>query len=170
MPTPSNDPADMTPMPTPEADFAELATFDPPLARAVVTVLRGAGLPASLGAGAAGQAAVLVPPERRGEAFAIMAARMDDIHAETAGAGAVPRPAPPPEPVAWADDGADHRPLVLERFRRFGWVAVALVPLLVITLANVRLPAGMVLALVVGSVVLLSAWRSGRMGGGDHDR
>lgn len=153
-------------MPTPEADFAELAAFDPPLARAVVTVLRSAGLPASLAAEAGGQAAVLVPPERRGEAFEVLAARMDDIHAEAAGAAGSPRPGPAPEPVPW-DDGAPPRPLVLERFRRFGWVAVALVPLLVITLANVRLPGSLMVALVIGSVVLLSAWRTGRMGGRD---
>lgn len=152
-------------MPTPETPTAELAAFDPPLADAVAAVLAGAGVPTVLHQVAGGERSVLVPPHRRAEALSTLAERMDEVQA-LVGAGSPPTPAA----GAGASYGADEdeeasRPLVLERFRSFGWVAVALVPLLIIGLANVRLPAGVVVALVVGCAVLLSAWRGGRLGG-----
>lgn len=164
---------DATPMP--DAPTEELAAFDPPLAEAVAAVLTGAGVPAALDEAPGGERSVLVPAARRSEALAALASRMDEVQALAAGrprgpAGAVGDGG---EHAGAGDAGGEHAgagdaggqpPLVLERFRSFGWVAVALVPLLVIALARVRLPAGAMIALVVGSVVLLSAWRSGRLG------
>jgi hypothetical protein len=148
----------------PTAPPVELATFDPPVARAVVAVLRRAGITAEAvnvdaAERAGGEATVLVPPDDREQALALVAARMEAVrqHVLEHERRAAP-PAAPPE----GDDHEPRRPLVLERFRRFGFVAIALVPLLVVTLANVRLPAVYVGAFVLGGIALLTAWRNGR--------
>jgi hypothetical protein len=143
----------------------ELATFDPPVARAVVSVLRRAGIGADAvdldtAELAGGEATVLVPPHQRDEALHLLAGRMEAIRQHVL---EHERRAAPPAPSVEVDDEAGpHRPLVLEQFRRFGFVAIALVPVLVVTLANVRLPGVYVGALVLGGIVLLTAWRNGR--------
>lgn len=162
-------------MPTPDAPTEELASFAPALAEAVAAVLSEAGVPTILGEAPDGELSVLVPRERRGEALAALAARMDEIQARATG-----DPRYSSEMVSgcyedshvtggeWAYGEAAESggpPLVLDRFRSLGWVAVALVPLLIIGLARVRLPAMVVLLLMIGSVVLVAAWRSGRFGG-----
>jgi hypothetical protein len=155
-------------MPAPETPTEELASFDPLLAEAVTAVLLQAGVPAALGEPAGGERTVLVPRSRREEALAMLAARMDEVQAlATTGAGL---PDHGRAVAAYDDlgDAEDDRPLVLDRFRSFGWVAVALVPLLIISLANIRLPSGILLVLVIGSVVILSAWRTGRFPGGEQ--
>ena len=143
----------------------ELATFDPPVARAVVTVLRRAGIPAEaanldVAEHTGGEAPVLVPPDHRDAALALIASRMEDVRHHVL---EHERHAAPPPSVDGDDLDAGHgRPLVLDRLRRLGFVGVALIPLLVITLANVRLPAAYVAAIILGGIVLLTAWRNGR--------
>jgi hypothetical protein len=142
----------------------ELASFDPPVARAVVAVLRRAGVAAEASdvdtaEAAGGEATVLVSPAQRDAALALVAARMEDVRQHVLEHER--RVAPPPE-VVEVDDDEPRRPLVLERFRRLGFIAIALVPALVVTLANVRLPAAYVGAIVLGGIVLLTAWRNGR--------
>lgn len=68
------------------------------------------------------------------------------------------RPDTPLDPPSDDGDGDEaHRPLVLERFRSAAvLVAVLLVPLLAVTLAQTALPRGAVLAIVLaGTVVVL---------------
>lgn len=145
--------------------LVELATFDPPVARAVVAVLRRAGVPADAADAdeaerSGGEAAVRVPPDRRDAALAIVAARMEDVRERVLEHER--RVAPPAPPI---DSAEPERPLVLERVRSLGFIAVALVPALVVTLANVQLPGVYVAAIVVGGIILLTAWRTGRIGG-----
>lgn len=160
-------------MPHDHPPAVELATYDAPVARAVAAVLHRAGLPATtVGAEqAGGETAVFVPHGRREEALTVIAARMEEISARAGAAAAASagaaRPGDGDAAASWQEDGGD-RPLVLERFRSLGFVAVALVPILVVTLANVRLPLAYALAVVVGGMVLLTAWRNGRLGGRDR--
>lgn len=152
-------------MPASDTPTEELASFDPPLAEAVAGVLLAAGVPVTLADAPGGERSVLVPRARREEALAALAARMDEVQA-LAGSGHAADNGPGADAVYHTEDLDDEdRTLVLDRFRSFGWVAVALVPLLVISLSGVRLPAGVVVALVIGSVVVVSAWRTGRFGG-----
>lgn len=136
-------------------DPTVLATFPTPLARAVVAVLTDSGVPAAL-AEQAGEPAVVVPRTRRQEAFNVLSARMEEVQEHAAGAASA---------AAAPTDAADEpppRPLVMERFRDMGFVAIALIPLLVVTLSNVRLPGAYVAAIVIGGMVGLVAWRNGR--------
>jgi hypothetical protein len=146
-----------------------LADFDPPIAEAVVTVLRRAGLPAAVGEATDEEATVVVPADRREEAFAVLGRSMDAVHSELAEARAVAvRRAPqPPELDEYGEEYG--RPLVFERLRQFGFLAVLLVPLLVVTLAQVRLPAVYMAVAVIAGVVALTAWRNGRLDRSEDD-
>jgi hypothetical protein len=61
------------------------------------------------------------------------------------------------------EDPEEHdearRPLVLERFRSLGWLALVLVPLLVITLAQVAVSLRWAIVVLIGGLVLLVALR-----------
>ncbi len=121
------------------------------------------GVPAAL-AEQPGEPAVVVPRTRRQEAFRVLSARMEQVH-ERAAAGAAAAHATP----AGAADEPTHRPLVMERFRDMGFIAIALIPLLVVTLSNVRLPGAYVAAIVIGGMVGLVAWRNGRRATDEED-
>lgn len=150
---------------------AQLATFDPPLAQAVVTVLRRAGVPAATEPLDHGEAEVRVPSARRDEALDILTRDMeqvrelvgtqDDRGRRTVDAGGdtdgtartLPLDAPP--------DDDSGRPIVMERLRRMGMgLAVILAPLLIITLSGPNLPMGYALALFVAGLVAVVYWRS----------
>jgi hypothetical protein len=139
-----------------------LADFDPQTARAVVVVLRRAGVPAALvGDGeAAEEVTVAVPGDHRDAAIRALASGMDDVHAEVARQrGSAP---PTTAPSGAEDDDEEGPPLLFERLRHLGFLPVLLVPLLVITLAQVRLPAAYTIAIIVGGTAALVAWRDGR--------
>ena len=141
-------------MADPEAlSGSELAAFDPPIARAVVAVLRSEGLRAWLvGESAEGASLVHVEPENRAAALAALSRRMEEVHARAG-----------EEAEMSGDLGVADPPLVMERFRRAGLaVGVVLAPLLVITLARTRLSVGMTAAIVVGGVVALMLARRSR--------
>lgn len=57
------------------------------------------------------------------------------------------------------DETTERRPLVTERLRRLGWLALVLVPLLVIALAQVPVPVSWALVILIGGLVLLVALR-----------
>jgi hypothetical protein len=146
-----------------------LADFDPPVARAVIRVLRRAGVPADVhepataGAGEDG-VTVLVPGERRDEAMAALAAGMDAIQEE------LRRQAPPEHgpgggtaaSASAPEDAEEEPPLVFERLRRLGFLPVLLVPLLVVTLSQIRLSAVYAFVLLVGGAAAVVAWRDRR--------
>ncbi|HWB72363.1 MAG TPA: hypothetical protein VG452_09090 [Egibacteraceae bacterium] len=136
-------------MPIEPRDAVELDAFAPALAQAVEAVLRREGLPARTQA-AAGDWAVLVPDGRRDEAFALLARHMDEVQALARG-----QPAPP----AADPDDADGPPIVMERLRRMGFLALLLAPLLVVTLASAGMPLRYALALFLLGVVVVAAWR-----------
>lgn len=150
--------------------LAPLADFDAPVARAVVVVLRRAGVPARLAGevppgSADPELTVVVPEDRRDEALAAMAAAMEEIQAEVS--RQAPAPTAPAGPDADDEDEDEdeeggHRPLLFERLRRLGFLPVLLVPLLVVTLSQTRLPAAYAIALVVGGAAAVVAWRDGR--------
>ncbi len=139
-----------------------LTTFDDRTARAVVVVLRRAGVDASSVAGPDGETDVTVPEPDRDRAMQVLGSRMEEV-AQAVAAGDVEeqrraRPAPPPRDAE--DDVHAGPPLVMERFRRMRYLAVILmVPLLVVTLAptirgNVRVVVALVLMGVAAAVVL----------------
>ena len=64
-----------------------------------------------------------------------------------------PELAPPDEEL-----GAE-RPLVMERLRRMGVVALILGPLLVITLSAPGMPLALGLVIYIGALVVIVAWR-----------
>jgi hypothetical protein len=129
-----------------------LETFTPPLARAVVEVLRQGGIPAwadeESGRGA-GELAVRVPDGLREEAFVFLASRMDEVHRLAAD-----------DPDGETDGHAAERPIVMERFRSLGFLALLLAPLLVVTLASPRLPRPLALIVLVGGMAAIVAWRN----------
>ena len=57
-----------------------------------------------------------------------------------------------------SEDEEEGPPLVMERLRRFGWLAVVLVPLLVITLAQTFMSTEWALIVFVGGLVAITAW------------
>lgn len=61
-------------------------------------------------------------------------------------------------PDGWDDAEPEERPLVLERLRHFGWLAVVLVPLLVITLAQTFMSMEWALIVFIGGLVAITAW------------
>lgn len=151
-------------MPPDRETTTQLATFDPPLADAVVTVLRGEGVPARTepldgpAAGPPGEVEVRVPSDRREEALGLLAGRMEEIRALVHAAGAVTATPLPLDDGGGEDSGP---PLVMVRVRRMGLgVAVLLVPLLVITLAQTGLPVGYALAVFVIGLVVVVYWRN----------
>jgi hypothetical protein len=139
-----------------------LADFDAPVARAVVTVLARAGIPARVAelAPSPDERTVIVPAERRDEALAALAASMEAIRDELRGPAQAP---PAPAAGTFADDDEDARPLLFERLRSLGFLPLLLVPLMVIGLSQVPLPAGYTLAIFVAISVAVVAWRDGRM-------
>ncbi len=156
------------PAPTPLADF------DPALARAVVTVLRREGIPATIvgdEVSAMAEVTVLVPDELREAALATMWRSMEAITAEQRRTTPVSTAWTQPE-AAFEDphesEEDDGPPLLFERLRSLGFVPVLLIPVLVVTLAQVRLPAAYVVAIIIGGMAALVAWRDGRRDRGDE--
>lgn len=140
---------------------AQLATFDPPLAEAVLAVLSGAGFEASLEPLDHDEVEVRVPAARRAEALALLADRMEEIHDLVAEPGTTTvTPVPLTDRYDRTDD-EDGPPIFLERLRRMSLgVVVLLAPLLVISLAGVNLPIGYALALFVVGLVAVVYWRN----------
>jgi len=132
---------------------SEFAAFDPPIARAVVTVLRSEGLRAWLvGESAEDEFLVHVVPEDRAAALTALNRRMEEV-----------RICAGDEAATAADIVPGDPPLVMERFRRAGLaIGVILAPLLVVTLARTRLSIGMTLAIVFGGAVILMLVRRPR--------
>lgn len=153
---------------------AQLATFDPPLADAVVTVLRREGIPARSEPVADDQVEITVPADRREQALTLLAGRMEAVNELVNGSGEVTTvdsdgpPAgerPPVEGEDLQDEGQEgpERPLLMERLRKVGYgLSALLVPLLVITVAGRNLPAGYALAVFIGGLVAITWWRSRR--------
>jgi hypothetical protein len=128
-----------------------LETYSAPLALAVVEILREGGIPAwaqDPSGHRSGELAVRVPEGLRAEALAMVANRMEEIHGA---AGAAP---------PTGEDDEASRPIILERFRRLGFLALLLAPLLVVTLASPRLPRPLALVVLVGGMVAILAWRN----------
>lgn len=120
---------------------ADFGTYDPPLARAVVAVLRDEGLRAWVEDEDGSGGRVLVVPVDQPAAVSALARRMEDVRELAAAEATADRPHPPSDRPA---------PLVMERFRSAGaLVAVLLAPLLVVTLSWVGLTPGLVAAVVV---------------------
>lgn len=164
--------------PSDQPATAALVAFDPTTAEVVVGVLDRAGIRADLGpADPRGDVPVLVPPAARDAALAVLAERMEEIAAavRTADAGTTTATssarrrdrAGSPADAGMADlDPDDPRsgpPLVMERFRNLGYLALLLVPLLAVSLAVPGMPRWLsVLVLVVGTLALLGARGRGR--------
>lgn len=141
---------------------AQLATFDPPLAEAVVTVLRQQGVPASVEPLDHAEAEVRVPAARRDEALGLLATHMEQVRALVDGARADDTTTTTSVPLADPDDETGS-PMVMERFRRLGLgVAAVLAPLLVITLAQPNLPIGYALLVFLAGLVAIVYWRNRR--------
>lgn len=144
---------------------AQLATFDLPLAEAVVTVLEREGITTILAPHDGHEVEVRVPADRRDEALALLADRMEQIHQLVKEAGAAAAtPLPPTEGTAPdADDDIDDetgRPIVMERLRRMSFgLVILLAPLLVISLSG-ALPIGYALALFILGLVGIVYWRN----------
>lgn len=141
-------------------DEATVTTFDARTARAVVTVLRRAGIAARAVADAvdADEVDVRVPAPQRNAAMAVLAERMEEVRDEALRADTRERrpqrlPTPPPGPQD--DDVRGGPPLVMERFANLGLaVVIVMVPLLALTLATPSLPRQ---ARVIGFVVVVVA-------------
>jgi hypothetical protein len=142
-----------------------LATFTPDVGAAVVAVLAEHGLPAALAAqgqdAPGGEVAVLVEAALRDESLAVLSAAMDDVvRRSREGPAGVPGGAwqdPVDAPVE--PDELETRPLVLERLRRFGGLAMVLIPALVLTLQAPPVTRPYALVVLIGGLVLLSALR-----------
>lgn len=153
---------------------AQLATFDPPLADAVVTVLRREGIPARSEPVADDQVEITVPADRREQALTLLAGRMEAVNELVNGSGdvtTVDSESPPTgerrlvegEDLQGDGEETPQRPLLMERLRRVGYgLGALLVPLLVITVAGRNLPAGYALAVFIGGLVAITWWRSRR--------
>lgn len=131
---------------------APLVAFDRATARAVVAVLRRAGIAAVSTPLDDDEDEVSVPEAKRGLALAVLSDNMEQI------AGAVARGREDVErQPADEDDPYEGPPLVMERFRRMGLVPVLLlIPLLAVTLAAPGLPRWaiwLILGLAVVAVV-----------------
>ena len=151
------------------AEPAVLATFEPSLARAVSDILTEHGIPCEQQR-RGDEHDVLVPAGRREEAFAVLSHQMEQVQRRTHTSVLDHHATATDDPTASEGQEHDERPmLVTERFRRMGFVAIALVPLLVVTLSNVRIPGGMTIALIIGATVALAAMRNGRRRSDDAD-
>lgn len=134
------------------SQYVQLATFDRVVAAAVELVLGRAGIPARLGDEGGPEVDVLVPEVHRDRALEILAAQMEQINALSR------EPVSPPE-----EHDEDHeRPLVMDRFRSLGVLALVLAPLLVVTLAVPALPRGLAIAVFLGGMVAVVALRDRR--------
>lgn len=141
-----------------------LTTFDDRTARAVVVVLRRAGIDASATPGPQDETEVRVPEPDRDRAMQVLGARMDEVVEAVTAAdqGDRRRVVTPPPAVDLPDPDDVHAgpPLVMERFRSMSYLAVVvLVPLLIVTLAptvrgNVRVVVAIVLMGVVAALVV----------------
>lgn len=138
----------------------QLATFEPPLAEAVVILLTREGIATTVEPVDLDEVEVRVPADRRVEAMALLASHMEQIHELVAQSGSVTAT---PLPLADHSVETDENgpPIVLERLRRMSLgLVVLLAPLLVISLAGVRLPIGYALALFVLGLVAVVYWRN----------
>lgn len=141
---------------------AQLATFDLPLAEAVVTVLEQEGIATIVAPHDGQEVEVRVPADRRDEALALLADRMEQIHQLVKDAGAATATPLPltdgPEPDT--DDDETGPPIVMERLRRMSFgLVILLAPLLVISLSG-ALPIGYALALFILGLVGIVYWRN----------
>lgn len=142
----------------------QLATFDPPVAEAVVAVLRRERVPATVEPLDHAEAEVRVPAARRDEALALLATHMEAIRELVEDATDGDTTTTTSLPLAEPDDETG-RPIVMERFRRMGLgIAVVLAPLLVITLAAPDLPIGYALLLFLAGLVAVVYWRNRQEG------
>ena len=131
-----------------------LASFDPPLAAAVVTVLRRRGIPASAEPDVDGEVMVRVPAGSRDAAFSVVAAHMDHIF-ELAREQAAPA-----APAEDAEELGDRPVLVFDVLRRYGVMLIlVLAPLLVVTLSQPSMPLAFALVVVVGGAAAIVWWR-----------
>lgn len=138
----------------------QLATFDPPVARAVAAVLEREGMSATVEPLDHGEAEVRVATERRDEALVLLARHMERVH-ELAAKQHVDAVTATPLPLDPSPDDEDSRPIVMERLRRMGLgIAVVLAPLLIITLAGPDLPIGYALVLFLAGLVAVVYWRN----------
>lgn len=135
-----------------------LASFDPPLAAAVVTVLRQRGITAAAEPAAGGEALVRVPAGSRDAAFSVVAAHMDRIFE-------LARQEVPPAPAAAVDvdpeeEVGDRPVLVFDVLRRYGVVLIlVLAPLLVVTLSRPSMPLAFAFVVLVGGAAAIVWWR-----------
>lgn len=138
----------------------QLAAFDPPLAEAVVLVLNRHGIATTVEPTSSDEVEIRVPVDRRVEAMALLASRMEEIHDLVARSGTVTAtPLPLEDRTEESDE--DGPPIVLDRLRRMSLgLVVLLAPLLVISLAGVNLPIGYALALFVVGLVAVVYWRN----------
>lgn len=142
---------------------AQLATFDQPLAEAVVTVLRRQGVPATAEPRDDAEAEVRVPAARRDEALGLLATHMEQVRELVQGATPDDSTTTTPLPLADPDDDESGRPMVMERLRRMGLgLAAVLAPLLVITLAEPNLPIRYALLVFLAGLVAVVYWRNRR--------
>lgn len=128
---------------------AAVVEVDAPLADAIVATLRRRGCPAWTVEGDDGHV-VFVPQGRRDEALRLVAAAMDDLAASHHDRR--------PSAIAGADDEEPGRRLLLPRLRGAG-IAILLVPMLVVALSAVTLPARYAAVLVVAGVAGIVALR-----------
>ncbi len=137
-----------------------LVAFDPSTARAVVEVLRRAGITAMSEPLGDGDDEVRVPEAKRGLALTVLSDNMERIAAAVAQER---RKADEPAAVPDPDDPSAGPPLVMERFRRMGFVPILLlVPLLALTLGTPGLPRWLGMAILVALVVALVVGRMTR--------
>lgn len=136
-----------------------LASFDPPLAAAVVTVLRQRGITAAAEPAAGGEALVRVPAGSRDAAFSVVAAHMDRIF-ELARQEAPPAPAAAAVDVDTEEEVGDRPVLVFDVLRRYGVVLIlVLAPLLVVTLSRPSMPLAFAFVVLVGGAAAIVWWR-----------
>ncbi len=145
-----------------------LTAFDERTARAVVGVLRRAGIDAQLvegGIGRGDDVDVMVPEGDREDAMRILGQRMEEVTESVLEADRLreQRAAPPATtgPLHDPDDVHEGPPLMMERFASLRYLAVlVMVPLLVVTLAptirgDVRVGVAIVLLVVVAVALVV---------------
>lgn len=128
---------------------AAVVEVDAPLADAIVALLRRRGCPAWTGERDDGSV-VLVPQGRRDEALRLIAAAMDDLAASHDDRR--------PPAIGGAGDEEPGRRMLLPRLRGAG-IAILLVPVLVVALSAVNIPAQYAAVLVVAGMAAIVALR-----------